>query len=119
MRKEKKEYLTAVDLALVLGCEVEIIAVSEIFRGNCPQSGARETNNPDLLDFVKRGLYTVKPLLRPLPDMTCYESEIWFDAGNKLDIIQAESARTAYLLRQGFDLFGWIDVELAIDKTKA
>jgi hypothetical protein len=68
-------------------------------------------------------LRIVKPILRPLSDMTEEEFEIW-DNGvtGKLrsgthDLIEEEALKTHFLLSKHFDLFGLIDAGLAIDET--
>lgn len=82
-----------------------------------------------------------KPLLRPLLDMTtkeaneyraltdiCIELQISVISGeaervrmHDLSITpeyeKADAIRMTYLIRQGFDVFGWIEKGLAIDKT--
>lgn len=66
----------------------------------------------------------VKPLLRPLSDMTEEEYDLWdngIDGGlvqGTTDMIEQEAKKTLYLLKREFDLFGWIEAGLAIDKTK-
>ena len=70
--------------------------------------------------IVSEGHLRVKPLLRPLDDMTeeergevcCAEGLPPFD-----DNVTA-ALRTKYLLSKHFDLFGLIEAGLAIDKTK-
>jgi hypothetical protein len=62
--------------------------------------------------------HKIKPLLRPLSDMTDREKH---EVG-KLSFIgnvhhQAEAAKTVWLLSKGFDLFGLIEDGMAIDKT--
>lgn len=75
-----------------------------------------------------------KPILRPLSDMTEEEGleifELYADKPYLASIASHESliewlggrvgspAHWRYLLSRGFDLFGWIDAGLAIDKTK-
>ncbi len=71
----------------------------------------------------------IKPLLRPLSDMSSGEeieykklSKIPMDNLNneelrKKDCMRVEAQATAYLLKQGFDLFGLIEDNIAIDKT--
>jgi len=66
------------------------------------------------------------PVLRPLSDMTLQETkelvgiqEMFLSNVHIQDRMQRmAAAETAYLLSRGFDLFGLIDAELAIDKTK-
>ena len=78
-------------------------------------------------------MFSVKPILRPLSDITDVEALAWaeffgahsgaLDEGPITffrryysDYCSAESVR--YLLSKHFDLFGWIESGLAIDKTK-
>lgn len=63
----------------------------------------------------------IKPILRPLSDMTEDEKEKWDnmrleDFEYSTELLAANE--TLYLLKQGFDLFGLIESGLAIDKTK-
>lgn len=72
----------------------------------------------------------IKPLLRPLSDMTLIEKaeyetlfghnpnerDEWYTTLLIMDIGKPEA--WAWLLSRGFDLFGLIDAGLAIDKTK-
>jgi hypothetical protein len=66
------------------------------------------------------GLNEVKPLLRPLSDLTAIESEdmdVFRHRIRQNDLIAAGAHMTRYLLSRGFDLFGLIDAGLALDKT--
>lgn len=66
-------------------------------------------------------LEDVKPILRPLPDMTDEEKQ---DVNAFSEMLsdhhagEAMGATVLYLLSKHFDLFGLIDAGLAIDKTK-
>lgn len=67
----------------------------------------------------------IKPILRPLSDMT---NDEWNEMGRKLrtganirtarDLWKMNAEETVYLLSKHFDLFGLIDAGLAIDSTK-
>ena len=139
MNNETK--LTAADLALYLGCECQALT----------RTGTIDIVNSRGFCIVSDGVYSwsepiknIKPILRPLSDMTedealfC-EKEL-FNDGEIPTSQQAEVAKiairdhfgtpklaswriglliTRYLLSSHFDLFGWIDAGLAIDKTKA
>lgn len=72
---------------------------------------------------------TGKLLLRPLYDMTKVEKDhVGYDAykvlrdktipNDKRTPFEWSAKQTAYLLKQGFDLFGLIDAGLAINKSK-
>lgn len=54
----------------------------------------------------------IKPILRPLSDMTDKESK------HHANILKGDTESIRYLLSKGFDLFGLIQAGLAIDKTK-
>lgn len=174
MKNETK--LTAQDLALYIGCEVEWLAE----RG-CNLAGINTADQ----SFYPVGLVysngltvwtqerAVKPILRPMSDMTedeekefvplCAGSQIarfsrdqnqsgasnwrqWlieFENGDVDHLVMNESGetwfrsyfehtdirknfsntinqhkQTVWLLRHHFDLFGWVESGLAIDKTK-
>ena len=117
---EKKE-LTAADLAFYLGAECEVKYNIEGFRyyednGTCLISGNIIT------EFGRKEL-TIKPILRPLSDMTVAEKNnyIWDTIPEYTDfqgLVKHISPVFLWLMRQHFDLFGWIEAGLAIDKTK-
>jgi hypothetical protein len=97
-----------------------------------------------LIASVEQGLYVVKPILRPLSDMTLDEAafcakEMFCDEAEAPDERLTDMAKiairdnfggphlaswrigfliTRYLMSKHFDLFGWIESGLAIDKTK-
>ena len=145
MNNETK--LTAQELALYLGCEVEWLGE----RG-CNLAGintADQSFNPVGLVY-SNGLTiwtperAVKPILRPLSDMTLDEAafcakEMFCDEAEAPDERLTDMAKiairdnfggphlaswrigfliTRYLMSKHFDLFGWIPAGLAIDKTK-
>lgn len=132
------EKLTQQDLALCYGCEAEV--QGNHFEQNDPRDGTTlyYLNDGDLVKIDYEHLAIMegernlifKPILRPLPDMTDGEraavrmaeipeamlSDKYSEELVKLSIESA--SRTVYLLRQGLDVFGWIEAGLAIDKTK-
>jgi len=63
-----------------------------------------------------------RPILRPLSDMTDDElnehADLVNNWGEYMDVLMREAQASIYLIRQGFDVFGWIETGLAIDKTK-
>lgn len=72
---------------------------------------------PSTIIGVNERKWKVKPVLRPLSDMTNEELEHMTDATRRnKSMIYQHAERTAYLLSQGFDLFGLIESRLAIDK---
>lgn len=67
----------------------------------------------------------IKPILRPLSDMTDYEkSDITKSIGQEISIsvpnmqVNINPSLFLYLLKQEFDLFGLIESGQALDKTK-
>lgn len=68
-------------------------------------------------------LHEVRPILRPLSDMTeeerqwCFQFEPHYNDLTFLQSLTVDAEITTYLLSKGFDLFGLIDAGLAIDKT--
>ena len=122
MNNETK--LTAQDLALYIGCDVEWLGE----RG-CNLAGintADQSFYPVGLTY-SNGLTVwvqeraVKPILRPLSDITEPEE---MEVQNMVDQMgvgynATHGAQiTGLLLSRHFDLFGWIESGLAIDKTK-
>jgi hypothetical protein len=107
-KKDVKEYLH-----LYLGCEC---------LAKKPQSmGAdQDTIRPDMLqqDYWE----WIKPILRPLSDMTEEEREqlndIELGESSWPTVAIALAPCFKYLLSKHFDLFGLIESGLAIDKTK-
>jgi hypothetical protein len=129
MKNETK--LTAADLAMYFGAECEYqlphTPEDEVINTHIT---AREINNINL----ERYTY-FKPILRPLSDMTeeeAMELAGFFGAQSAMStqLDKADFARrlmgndycspqsVRYLLSRNFDLFGWIEAGLAIDKTK-
>ena len=133
--KTTTEQLTAQDLAPFVGCEAichihlgsvlirdlergTITAVSLIRNGvqmHFPSDGSNPNDdenwsNPEW----------VKPILRPLLNMTVQERKEYSEMHTDGELSQFEFDRliTIWYIRQGFDVFGWIEKGLAIDKTK-
>ena len=112
--------LTAADLALYLGCECQAST----------RTGTIDIVNCRGFCIVSDGVYSwsepirnIKPILRPLSDMTEEEMrekhEAYLSACKSLGLLaHGTAADTRYLLSHHFDLFGWIPAGLAIDKTK-
>jgi hypothetical protein len=62
---------------------------------------------------------TIKPILRPLSNMTEDEIMEWrlINAGSQMPTIQQSAEEVKHLLSKHFDLFGLIEAGLAIDAT--
>lgn len=120
---EKKSELTAADLAIYYRAECKIVGRSsnlDDFHGFA-HKGQIVVIDSVLLASIEQGLLVVKPILRPLSDMTEEESNEVQCAVDKngIGFYPTEHAEIVrYLLSLQFDLFGWIDAGLAIDKTK-
>ena len=143
MNNEKK--LTAQDLALYYRGQAKLIRRAkklESFQGFA-HVGQVVVIDSVLIASVEQGLYEVKPILRPLSDMTEDEARsVWgkcygddFGDGecllhliatvdsderndSEFDVLLGYPDGWRYLLSRHFDLFGWIAAGLAIDKTK-
>lgn len=111
MEKKIKDYLH-----LYLGCDAMIYNDKSFIMDKVTSSS---------LNIEDGSVTKIKPILRPLSDMTEQESYelCWQKNQNhmKLNWSLNESAihpnEFLYLLKQGFDLFGLIESGLAIDKT--
>lgn len=84
----------------------------------------RHLEAPDVGHYLYEDFYSfVKPILRPISDIEDdSEEDKWLhdycsDKGIAPSFLEMAEV-TIYLLRKGFDLFGLIDADLAIDKTK-
>lgn len=65
------------------------------------------------------GFEDIKPILRPLSDITDEEVSHWTDLYEPgVHSMKKHAIRTLYLLNQHFDLFDLIESGQAIDKTK-
>ena len=144
MNNEKK--LTAQDLALYYRGQAKLIRRAEkldSFHGFA-RVGQVVVIDSVLIASVEQDLYEVKPMLRPLSDMTLDEAafcakEMFCDEAEAPDERLTDMAKiairdnfggphlaswrigfliTRYLMSKHFDLFGWIESGLAIDKTK-
>ena len=122
-RKDIKDYLH-----LYLGCEV-LTNDHELGR-NKKQRGRTGTfvgfadyHRMDCRLNFRAGpegrcnIYLLKPILRPLSDMTLEERKESYRLKDDLGIGTVELFR--WLLSKGFDLFGLIEAGLAIDKTNS
>lgn len=114
MKKDIKDYLH-----LYLGCEIITHSVDG-------KQVAKQILNTSWLDEIQRGYNPVKPILRPLSNMTEEEGKEAESAWNEFmgfgETISrgmncAHANRIKYLLSKGFDLFGLIEAGLALDKT--
>jgi len=121
MNNEKK--LTAQDLALYYRGQAKLIRRAkklDSFQGFA-HVGQVVVIDSVLIASVEQGLYEVKPILRQLSDMTEPEE---MEVQNMVDQMgvgynATHGAKiTGFLLSRHFDLFGWIEAGLAIDKTK-
>lgn len=70
----------------------------------------------------------IKPILRPIADMTDKETADWMvhidetnlilNLGDIQQSVRSNTEQCLYLIGKGFDTFGWIDKGHAVDKTK-
>lgn len=111
--KNIKDYLH-----LYLGCDTDkgkLIGI-ELNKAICMMND---------LSIVEGNIYNLKPILRPLSDMTEEEEKEMFATQDdvKLEgfpqiLLKADSGETfRYMLSKGFDLFDLIDAGLAIKKS--
>jgi hypothetical protein len=117
MKNETK--LTPADLAIYLGAQCEVAYTPGGFEYY--DNGGIYLISGGLINEYGKGAAAVKPILRPLSDMTEPEGievqymvdqmGVGYNATHGAQI-------TRYLLSRHFDLFGWIEAGLAIDKTK-
>ena len=125
MKNETK--LTAQDLALYLGCEVEWMGE----RGYTLAGINTGQSNFNKIGLVWNGIEVplwakqeeVKPILRPPSSITEAEMkdnhEAYKVAASGLGkLAHGSAASTRHWLSLHIDLFGWIEAGLAIDKTK-
>ncbi len=119
---EKK--LTAADIALYIGCEVEWSGDRGYYLAGI-NTGQQDFNQIGLvgdLNPVWVEIGDVKPILRPLSDMTEDEENnyIWDTIPEYTDfqgLVKHISPVFLWLIHQHFDLFDWIEAGLAIRKT--
>lgn len=108
------ERLNPKQLALYLGGPAEFTTI--------PQ-GRQKIGEILPCDLGGSEAYSIKPVLRPLSDMTeeegatlsLIESSVESEGVKQLEV---EASKIVYLLSCGFDLLGFIESGLAIDKTK-
>ena len=114
MNKTEKK-LTAADLAMYIGCDVEWNGVVYRLSGvNADCEIAIERNGVTIWVEIE----AVKPILRPLSDITDEEENETQIFVNEICFGYELGAQiTRYLLSKHFDLFGWIEAGLAIRKT--
>lgn len=123
MKKELKDYLH-----LYLGCQVQykfitIIEKLELRIGKLYGIKGSYCFLETVYGFKEERIEDVRPILRPLSDMT--EEEVnEADTLQKFQLEDEDEAQvlnyalmTKFLLSKRFDLFGLIESELAIDKT--
>lgn len=127
--------LTAKELALYLGCEVQYEYETrseypdlkhELRNGVLAGLTHSEVDITTEWGVIRRMITQVKPILRPLSDMTgaeakelaeCSRSPYYrFEVG-LMNKILLYPQPVVYLLSKHFDLFGWIESGLAIDKS--
>lgn len=110
-------------LHLYLGCDIFVPRQNQDLKDDIMRLTAAKMCGYDLSN--------VKPILRPLADMTEEEGALMDDMAKRqrdnyieiqnckfFDGIRTESAEAfAFLLSKHFDLFGLIEAGLAIDKT--
>jgi len=141
---ENKTELTAADLALYLGCEVLVHYAPSTERiGQLREVGQNGSWVRFELHTSAYKSHEIKPILRPLSDMTEEEArdlrqivdgddseqvaensalkyfrqkEEWYV--DRIYLLLGKPNAWRYLLSKHFDLFGWIPSGLAIDKTK-
>jgi hypothetical protein len=133
MEKNIKDYLH-----LYLGCEVwynnklwDLVGVSKPYSTNDkmlvnvdlrPEGQGFRSISYHSSSFTDLSL--IKPILRPLSDMTDVENDRYYSfyssplTMNTMQAIIADAQAIGFLLSKHFDLFGLIDAGLAIDATK-
>lgn len=145
-KMKQQTELTAADLALCLGCEVEWMGERGYFLAGI-NTGQENFNPVGLVSEQMEPVWVkfdeITPILRPLSDMTETEARaVWekcygddFGDGecllhliatvdaderndSEFDVLLGYPDGWRYLLSRHFDLFGWIAAGLAIDKTK-
>lgn len=108
-------------LHLYLGCKAEIERVVY------PKAKINDKITPSTFTMLEMGTIKVKPILRPLSDMTQEERNHIDEIVKEYDKIIRETGTmsegekwaimTSHTLKRGFDLFGLIKSSQAIDKT--
>jgi len=117
--KATTEQLTAKDLALYLGCEAKVNPhYYTSLTGKDIHSWMQVLITTKLLHTLDAST-RIKPILRPLSDMT-EEHEKEYDRlqVSHSNMTVTDARCTLYFIRQGFDVFGWIEKGWAIDKAK-
>lgn len=119
---EIKDYLH-----LYLGCKVEYddrigiihqyyLPAGKYMEGKVWFCSLEEDGNPEMSCSVAAD--KVKPILRPLSDMTGEERSTAKELSNGTFLYRTCAETTQFLLSKHFDIFGLIESGLAIDKTK-
>lgn len=127
MIKDIKNYLH-----LYLGCEVEVTDESESWTKTLTGFETRDNGSYtawcNITGYNSHNGYSVKPILRPLSDMTEEEKEELEEYQYDDNVVTLEKYGTVIqsyvpiiferMLEMQFDLFGLIEAGIAIDKTK-
>lgn len=113
MEKKISDYLH-----LYLGCDIMILCYKDYSGGTYKLTGKIFAN---IIDNYNPKEDLIKPILRPLSDMTEEEREelndIELGESSWPTVARALAPCFAWMLSKGFDLFGLIESGLAIDKT--
>jgi hypothetical protein len=109
-------------LHLYIGCEIEITQGSDKMKKTLKGFVLNADGSYTCWDSHDTGYgnlaFGIKPILRPLSDMTEEEkNEYWFLNSVKDSKAQCEAINTRYLLSKHFDLFNLIPSGQAINKT--
>lgn len=130
METEIKEVLSVQDLAMFIGCEM----ITPVGKGILEEVSL--LTRPIWIDLYDKSvtarafrLEHVKPILRTFDQMTDEEKiefgkihdRLWITGIPMLGYtvaqdLQCHPKKIVWLTRQGFDVFGWIDQDLAIEK---
>lgn len=112
----EKTELTCADLALYIGCECKTPTRNGVIDAVSRDRVRVESNDGGGIILPPDDVW---PILRPLYDITEDEESETQHLVNEIGFGYELGAQiTVYLLSRQFDLFGWIDAGLAIDKTK-
>ncbi len=121
---DSDDFETEIEEGITNGCVAKLTLVNQ---GDCQLRAYDDSENWEYAIEIE-GAYlcswwssrNVKPILRPLSDITKGEIEqcSYFFTNTSRSILEDGAQRTFYLLKQGFDLFGLIDAGIALDKTK-
>jgi hypothetical protein len=122
------EKLSVQDLAMFIGCKV---IHEEDFTQECTMVGIDIKSEFDsiFLQVDRRVIIScspdkIKPILRPISDMTELEEDQFAEfvaasnANDKEGCLKEMGIITKRLIELQFDVFGWIEKGIAIDSTK-